>query len=504
MQGLRLFDNDYNQWLTYALEGSFPEILADVFNPFLKEWNVDFRPTETFVFKILYSLFGYNASGYYYFKSLAAALLGAAYFLFLSRYLRSTAVAVACAVFIGLASSTFTSLYWVSDFVIVSELLALVVFWIFLKIDLSENPTRARLIISFVAIFLLTLIADRTKANAKLIPAIIFIYIIVTGAGRLKRYWPLLAVVGVTLVPIAYMLKHPSLPFLSAGGSTVEAHAWQPATSAKLWLLFGKGFEPLSLSYATHPPISILSVLGFPIVYLAIAGFAYLLYKCLTKKSAEECGAFIGNTEAIKKRRVVIFISIWAAVNTLALMSYPTLPDHFQARYAISVLVALLPLLLLIIKTAVEKISRKKLAGAAVVSILVIIQLGFHYGHTVRMRSGMPSFIIALDKTREYIETNYRGKVFYFQNIPAFRYRPGEERNTIVTSLSEPDAVVAARKRGIRPSELYVVMDRDVKDPTLRLIKAFPGRSDSLFGNVYNSGEKPKFKTTLFLYRMNF
>src|SRR5947207_13008931 len=73
LQGLHLFDNDYNQWIQGAEENSWRTVLLQVFNPVLSDWNVNFRPVQTLIFKVLFSFFQFRPSGYYYFKAAALA-----------------------------------------------------------------------------------------------------------------------------------------------------------------------------------------------------------------------------------------------------------------------------------------------------------------------------------------------------------------------------------------------------------------------------------------------
>lgn len=480
LQDLRLFDNDYNQWLTFAREYSLPTVLWQIFNPILAEWNVDFRPFQTLVFKSLFALFDYNAAGYYFFKSLMLALFSAAYFLILRRYLHNPLVAGFSALLLVVASSTFTSLYWVSDFVIVSEFFALLAVALFLHLETDDQPSRNKVIACLALMVLLTLICDRTKANGKLIPGILFLYIVVFDWRKLKRYGVAIALMVLVVLPWPVLLSDPA-PFLVAKGGAPPSYAWQPASLGKFWMLFAGDFAPLSLLYNKYPPISVMAILGFPLIYLGIAATGFLLYR----KTAVPLA--------------VRFMIVWAAVNVAALMSYPALPQHFQARYAISVLIPLLPLLLLAIHGATKRLLTHQLAIAALLTTLVVIQMGFHGYHTVRMRNiGMPSLMIASDTVREYIATNFSHSCFYCYEMPVFAFRPTSDGNQFFSSIHDkwPDVIASQPKN----TPLFVVSGNPIHSPVLRLHAVFPGKSDSLFDRIFNR-DTQRLPVTMYLYQ---
>jgi len=481
LQGLRLFDNDYNQWLTFAREYSLSTVLWQIFNPVLAEWNVDFRPVQTLTFKALFALFEYNASGYYFFKSLMLGLFSAAYFLFLRHHLHNMIVAAISAVFLIVASSTFTSLYWVSDFVIVSEFFALLVFALFLHLETDDKSSRGKAIAYLALMVLLTIICDRTKANGKLIPGILFLYIVLFDWRKLKRYGIPIILMVLVVLPWPVLITDPA-PFLFVKGSAPPAYAWQPASLNKLWTLFAGDFAPFSLLYSKYPPISVMAILGFPLVYLGSAGAVFLLYRKTAVPMA------------------VRFMLVWAVVNIAALMSYPALPQHFQARYAISSLVPLCPLLFLAIYSATQRLLSQRFAAATLLTLVAVIQIGFHGYHTVRMRNiGMPSLMIASGEVREYIAANFSNAAFYYYELPVFAFRPTSDGNQFFSSIHDtwPD-VIASQPQG---TSLFVVSGKSIYSPELRLHAVFPGRSDSWFDRTFNS-EARHTPVTLYLHEL--
>lgn len=480
LQGLRFFDNDYNICLVNAHTYSLPTVLWQIFCPVLKDWNAESRPTQTLVFKVLFSLFSYDPSGYYYFKSLMLALYSTVYYLFLRRYLNIVAVALFSALFLAMSSSTFGSLKWVSDLVIVSEFLALLVYAAFMHLETRANPSKIRLFTCLALMVVLTLICDRTRASGKLIPGILFFYIIIFDWRKLTRYGLTIAVMVATLLPWKVLINNP-VPFLAAKPGTVKPYLWQPASLDKFWTLFGGDFEPFSLYYSGHTPISILAIVGFPILYVFIGAIMVMLFKRVPVQKVEK------------------LLIVWAIVNIFSLMSYPTLPSHFQARYAISVLAPLIPLLLLAIYRATQQPHRLRWLPNLLIGTLVLMQIGFHGYHTFRARNGFPTFMIASDNLREYIAANYKNSLFFYQYFQPLAFRPTDDGNQF---FDQKDGFSAVEQISFKThAPLYIASRFTVNDRTAILEKTFYGKAESLYDRIFNSGERQYFETTLYLYK---
>ena len=437
---------------------------------------------QILIFKALFSLFQYNPSGYYYFKSLVLAIFSTSYFFFLFRYLRNVTVAVWSAFFIGLAASTFTSLMWVSDFVLVTEFLALLVYAIFLNLEIRPKRNGTAFHVSLVLMIVLTLLCDRTKANGKLIPAILFAYVLLSDRRKFRTYGPAIAVMLILVLPWKVLIDNPA-PFLFAKSGPVHAYAWQPASVSQFWRLFGGDFEPLSVLYSAHPPISVLGIIGFPLLYACIISIIIVLKR-----------------QRVHAGKMIRFLIVWAAVNAAALMSYPFLPAHFQARYAISVLTPLVPLLLLTMYNAAELTWKRAKVAEVLVVALVLIQIGFHGYHTFRTRNDFPTLMIASDTLREYIAQNFKDTWFFYLNSPVIVFRPTHDGNRFFTSL-EDDINNVASNRPLN-ADLYVISFFPLNESFLELPVAFPGKSGGLYDRIFNRGKSSFYKYTFYLYKV--
>jgi hypothetical protein len=490
LQGLRLYDNDYNMWIPGARMASTLTLLWQVFNPILQDWNVTFRPTQLLIFKGLFALFEYDATGYYYFKSFALAAFCALYFMFLRRFLKNTTVAALSAVFIGTATSTFASSMWVSDFVFVSEFLALAVYWIFLKLETQPRTGKTVLWVSAALMVLLTLVCDRTKANGKLIPAILFLYVILSGYKKLKTHGPVIALMVVTVLPWKVLLVNPA-PFLYAGTGDVDPAAWQPASLDRFWTFFGRDFEPFSLGYPRHTPISILENLGFPLLYAFIAAMFLLGWRAIKRR-----------TSGAEHQHVVWFLIVWSGVNAMALMSYPLQHNHFLARYAISTLVPLFPLLLVGIYKAVQLGSGREWIARGVTIGLVVLQVWIHSHQTFRARNYFPTFMIAADTLRDHIAENYRDTQFSYFNTPMAAFRPTDDGNQFFGSDGANLETTTSRRVPNVPMYLVTMVPTFGSQVAELPTMVVPGKSESLFDRIFNGGPEPVHAFSLYLYEV--
>lgn len=480
LQGIRFFDNDYNICLVNAHTYSFPTVLWQIFDPILKDWNAEYRPTQTLIFKVLFYLFGYDPSGYYYFKSFMLALFSTVYFLFLRRYLNISVVAVFSALFLAMFSSTFESLKWVSDLVIVSEFLALLVYVLFLYLETLENPPKIKLFTCLALMVVLTLICDRTRASGKLIPGILLFYIIIFDWNKIKRYGLTIVLMITTILPWQALISNP-VPFLSAKPDTVKPYLWQPASINKFWSLFGGDFEFFSLFYSGHFPTSVLAIIGFPILYAFILAAIVLIVRHAHIQKGEK------------------LLIIWAAVNIASLTSYPSLPPDFRARYAISVLSPLIPLVLLIIYRAAQFLCNRRWIPGLIIGTLVIMQICFHGYHTFRARNGYPTFMIASDNLREYIANNYKNSLFFYQHFPVLAFRPTADGNQF---FDQDVGFTTVEQISLKAhSPLYIASRFTINDNVAEFVKSFPGKSESLYDRIFNSGDHQYYETVLHLYK---
>ncbi|MEM6366502.1 MAG: hypothetical protein AAF745_18895, partial [Planctomycetota bacterium] len=354
----------------------------------------------------------------------------------------------------------------------------------------DTTPSFRTTLLILVVIFILTLVCDRTKANAKLIPAIIVVHIAITNASRLKIYIPLVALMGLALVPVPELIRNPIPPFLSDPNQELPAHAWQEASSSKFMMLFAGDFRPLSLRYSGYHPISVLAIIGFPLVYSGIAGLLIGVSKAL--RAIRSAAAPMTATRQwldSRQGKIVSFLAIWSVINVLALASYPKLPTHFQSRYAISVLIPSVPLLLLLTTKAWTAClpSRKRLGRAFIIG-LVGIHILSHSLYTLHNRSAyFCDFMIASNKLCDHVDRQLQNSlvICHYFGVPS--YRPTARGNRWVSVSGPLNLKDVAAEYEVSLDQCFVVARPQFRYPetVLTQLETFDGSSDALFDRLF-------------------
>ena len=503
LQGIGLFEDDYTRWIRQARDDPFSRTLLQTLNPVLSDWNIQFRPFVVLVFRGLFPLFQYDASGYLYFKSLVLGIFSVFYYFFLLRYWGNKTIAFASALFLIVICATFSSLYWVSDFILVSELFGMMVYALYLSLEMHrQKPKMSRRFIFFALMLLFTLLSDRTKANGKLIPAILFFSILFSNRKRLKFYAPLLASMILILIPWGKAISHPLPGFIADKAGKAPFYSWQPASFAKFRTLLLGDFQPFSLLYGKWPPISVFSNLSYLFVYLGAAGAILVLYRFIRDKT----GGYYQRILVFQRSRrgmIVTLSSVWAFVNILALASYPSAPRHFQGRYLCGVLIPLAPLVYWYSLRFLRGLWPERKRFTALLFLLAFaLQIGFHPWHTFRLRNDFPTMIIASTRLRAWMDENiHNGLVVHFQ-LPVYHFKPEKGNNKHLSQWSTFNLTEIALKYGFRFEDCYIISCEQMKNPYLILLKEFPGRSSSLYDRIFNARGKKRYYYTLYLYNV--
>lgn len=382
--GLRLFDNDYD-WINSALDSGWLAIFADILRPIPEAWGFQHRPVQVLCFKVLHGVFGYDAAGYYAFKALlfAGVTFGIARFSASLGWSRRTAVlAAAC---FGLSAPGVASALWVSDFELLAQiaiLAALCLFWRTLHLD---TPSRRDEWLHQVLFVLLAVVAHRTKGSAKLIPAIVLLYLFLYRRDQVRRFLPAVAVIALTIVPVFTLWSDPVPPFAPFAEDQSQGWMWKPANFATLSTLLVGNFHPFWGTSGADIAYSLLSVLTPGLLWPVAAALVYLvLRQCQTLADPR-----IG------------FVAVWFAVTVAAYASFPRLPEGFMARYVVVALVPASILVAAFLTAAARRIERR--IALAVFATCLTLHAAHNAGSTRHLRDTLGQVIVAYDLAREHV-----------------------------------------------------------------------------------------------------
>jgi hypothetical protein len=387
LSGLRLFDNDYD-WINQAQDAGLLQLLGDILRPIPERWGFQDRPTQTLVFRLIYGAVGYSAFSFYTFK---AALFGGVCFgitrLSITLGLGHRASVLAGTIF-ALSSSGQASALWVSDFELLTEILILAAFGIFWRILHSVPKSKIEECLNQAMFVLISVAAHRTKGSAKLIPAIVFLYLILYRRDQIRRFLPSLALIALTIIPVFSVFDDPIPPFAPFAEDHSQGWMWKPANLQTLGTLVVGNFHPF---FGTSGPniiaFSMLSVLAPAVLWSTGLAFIYLMLR--SRKSFSLTGWR--------------FLCIWAAISIASYTAFPRLPEGFMARYIVVGLVPVSMLIGLILDQASRRFTAK-VAWPALGCILMM-HAATNLSSTRYLRDTLGQVIVAYDQAREHIST---------------------------------------------------------------------------------------------------
>lgn len=488
LSGLRLFDNDYD-WINQARDTGWLALAGDILRPIPESWGFQDRPVQVLVFKGLYGLFAQTAAGYYAFKAflLAAVAVG------ITRLARTlhfgTSTALLAGAIFALSSPAHASALWVSDFELLAEVLILAAlgqFWRMLESPASDRVSEWLNQVMFV---LLAVVAHRTKGSAKLIPAIVLIYLFLYRRDQIRRFVPALALILLTIVPVSQVISEPLPPFAPFAEDQSQGWMWKPANTGTLATLVLGNFHPLWGTTGPEIAFSLLAVLSPALLWAMVAGAAYLAASrgksCFTPATG--------------------LLTVWAAVAILSYASFPRLPEGFMARY---VVVALVPVSLLIARIVTESFrDRRKVVVGLAVTTLLSVHAAYNFESTRHLRDTLGQVIVAYDQAREYISTRIQDSnvliigfsygynrervdtnTYHREKLRLHSFGDVERIHVLVRTDQNLDAIEhQSTIQDIRKSVSLPRVDGKVR-VNVRPIEMFPGLTDSFYDkHIYRS-----------------
>ena len=383
---LRLFDNDYD-WINTAQDTGWLGVLGEILRPIPERWGFQDRPVQTLVFKLLHSFAGEQPGVYYAFKAGLFAGVSVAISWFARRLGSDALAAILAGAIFAISSPGHASALWISDFELMAEILILLALGQFWRILKSTPTSRMEEWLNQALFVLLALVSHRTKGSAKLIPAIVLIYLVLYRRDQIRRFIPSLALIGLTIVPIFSMISDPLPPFAPFAEDQSQGWMWKPANLATLGTLLIGNFHPISGTSGPGIAFGLLAVLTPGLLWITALGVAYFVWKNGKSFFSDEVG----------------LIAIWLLVSVLSYASFPRLPEGFMARY---VVVALVPASLLVAHILSGSLLRlPRMAAIGVLAVCLTIHAAHNLDSSRHLRDTLGQVIVAYDLAREHIAT---------------------------------------------------------------------------------------------------
>jgi hypothetical protein len=462
---LRLFDNDFD-WIASASSRTWSGILGDILRPIPEDWGFQHRPVQTLFFKGLQGLFGYNPLPYYAFKSLLFSAVVAAIAVFCRVGGLSNQAAFTAATVFGLSSPVFASVLWVSDFELLAQFFTVATFALVLLARRSNyyDQDKVRSFLYQVALFLLVVLAHRSKGSAKLIPAILFVYLFITNRQALRRHLVVLTLMGLTIVPVFRLVSDPIPPFAPWAADQSQGWMWKPANWETLRVLLLGNAHLIRSIYEGGTAHSLLSVLCPTLFWCGLLAGGIVL-----SKRGMVCGI------SHRERATLPLVGIWFVATVFSFSAFPRLPADFMARYVTVALVPASILLGVLLSRAAGALPRRLSPYAAPVLVAVVVGHGLTNSVQVRhTRDFVGQIIVSYDRAREAIAKTVRDSDIYLLDFTYGYSRAIDDGNRYIQNTGR--AVQMDNNRSF-----YVLVYHEVRTPRVdfavpaqRIARALP------------------------------
>ena len=498
-QGERLFDNDYD-WIAAARVG-WLEILGRIFAPIPESWGFQDRPVQVLCFKILYTTFSYSPAPYYALKALLLAGVACGIVLFCLRTGPGLRTGFAAAGVFVLSGPVFSSALWVSDFELLAQIFILAAFGLFLALEQQDfySTNRLKFYLYQAGILIFSLLGHRTKGSAKLIPAVLLVYLVIYRRNALRRYLPLLALIALTIVPVFALLSDPVPPFAPFSEDRSQGWMWRPANLETLGMLLVGNAHLLTGVSGIEPAYSLLGVLCPVLFWAGLGGIGFILYRrrdLLPLASPE--------------RAATIFVATWLVVVMVSFSAFPRLPLGFMSRYVTGALVPTGILIALVFSKASAALPAGwKSRAIPAIALIVLAHGAVNFRYVRHARETLGQLMVAYDRARISISESIRNANVLMLDLPFSYNRPLDDGNhyikrlgkTLNIDLSRPLYVLVQHDGNAEKIDhirlfkkiqqaLRVLPAKDVAGYRvgIRPVRAFHGLTDSLYDRwIYRS-----------------
>lgn len=463
------FTDDYTRWLAAAEESSWGAVLAAVMDPWGgsdRTWGFAYRPVITLWFKVLSSLHGRSAGAFFVYKSLVLAALFALSAGLARRHLGGLVAALVTGALLLSSHGIVGSMLWHGDMSVLANLFMLAVVGLSAAALASDKGGLVPLILPAV----LMLLAQQTKGNAKLLPAILVAGGLACGLPAIKRIAPLAALGVLTALPVRAVLAGFPSPFDPSSGITEPTYTWRAASLSQIYV-FLLGDAATAPREPFHLSRSLTGAL-FPLGWLIGGAFTAALARRLR---AREGSVPAERNVGFYLRRLLL---AWGILAILATASYPDINPAYQTRYGIDLLVPWSLLLGDAASSVLASVSegRARRAGMAVLAASAAAHVVFGAGRCVEIRRLNGAVEIIAEKINKRLAADPRAKARAYMDYIAYEHRPALPGEEIVGAT--PEALA-----GLQPGS-YAIAWQPPLLADFDLVLVATGKTPSLFDKL--------------------
>lgn len=489
-QGLPYWDVDFTNFFSVTLNRSLGQLVGDLLSPVSRDpenWGFMDRVVQMLVYKISYSIAGYNSWPYLLFRCFSYGFLAFFTYVWSLRLVPGSSsgrrAAFAAATFFVIAPGPTAALVWLGDIAVTAEALFLYLTFViwdeiertppewtsFLRIPADR---RARWAGKWLLLVFLVYIGYKTKADLKLIPVIMGSYVLLLRRGQWKTF--LLPVAGMLIMAAPWnpeVFRKPP-PFMPGAQGSSTSWMFQGAKIGHVAQFLWSG-QPYSIKETFHSAgtTSLAGLLG-PFLLTGIA--AFLIWRF---SRGDQFNPLAHETPADRAR---IFVMLWAGAMIAATSALPQINEFFQIRYTI---LTLLPVSLLLAwifgQFALEVPDLPGWALAAGLALL-LFQDASSLCRSIVHRSELGGVTIAVDQTYNYIDHNFPDdELALLPGVLPYDYHA----DSVVIHRRDPLSQISDITRH-RPGHTVVIGWEPASQPQLPLIRSFTGCGDAFLFNA--------------------
>jgi hypothetical protein len=420
-QGMPIWDDDFTSWFWKIKDKRILDTVFEIISPISTQpqfWGFNERPLQALIYQIFHHVSGYESWSYFVYKDLIYAGIGLMAYNWGLRLVPNNvygkSAAFAGALFLLIAPGPIEAHILHSDFATTAEFLFLSLTYVIWS-EVEKTPkewhafplARTRdergWMLRWFGISFLTYIAYKSKADLKLIPAILGSYILITRPKQWKLFaWPIVFML-LFAVPWGGAIFHKLPPFLPGSQGSEINWMWQPASASRLLdFIWSSGSWSLA-SFLSDPTLSLSALLG---PFLLFGLLIFFGWKIFIKKELGEKHATWRSSET-PQDRARTFVLLWLFFIFVAVSALPALNYSFRVRYGI---LPMIPASLLISWALGSLATSKNHAPRWMVPLvlgLFVVQATINFNRSITQRLTLGHVMVAVDQVYERFAQDY-------------------------------------------------------------------------------------------------
>ncbi len=442
-QGIPLWDDDFASIFDKIQNKTVWQIFLEWVSPISTQpqfWGFNERPVQALIYKIFYFFVGYDSGLYFLYKNLIFGALGWMIYRWSRRLLgeASSLWALLPTALFLLCPGPMAAHFLHSDLATTSQFLFLfLTYHIWDAVEttptvwqgLTTSRECRQWMLRWGGLTLATYLGYKSKADLKLIPAILGLYLLTIPERR--KQWRIfifpLAGMFLLAVPWGPGIFKQLPPFLPGSHGSEIGWMWQPVTTKKLTDFIWSDF-PWDVAFIFKTPtISLAAILGpFVLIPAVIFAIWYAVRSYLRDQNLAE--------SSWPTKRARNFVALWFVVMIFAVGSLPVLNLTFRIRYGILPLVPAILLLAWLLGQVARNLKFFPSMTVAAIVACFALQGAIDFYRSVEQRSDLGSVMNAVDRAYEFINDQlpnaklvsvegYRSYFYHTDASPVIRER---------------------------------------------------------------------------------